>query len=250
MSKSPHVADDLGAAVVAVLLLHLVDVLADDVQEQPLVAQDGLVALDLLDEVRVVVGELLDLQAGEPLELHGQDGVGLHAGEVLVGSLLACLTNASGSSLRTVAVSVRRRACAISRSRAVGTSGYFLMISMISSMSATAQDQAFQDVRRWRARRSRNIVRRRMTSLRCSMKPTSISLQAQRPRRAVDQGDVDDAEGRLQRRVLVELVDDDFRLGALLELDDDPHAGRGRCGPARRRCRESCRPSPRRRCAR
>ena len=42
---------------------------------------------------------------------------------------------------------------------------------------------------------------------------------------AIDKRDVDDAERRLERRVLVKLVDDDFRLGALLEIDDDPHAG-------------------------
>ena len=43
-------------------------------------------------------------------------------------------------------------------------------------------------------------------------------------RPAADDGQHDDAEARLQRRVLVEVVEHDLRHFAALQLDDDPHA--------------------------
>ncbi len=48
-------------------------------------------------------------------------------------------------------------------------------------------------------------------------------LQRQGLGPAVDQGQHDHAEGVLERRVLEELVDDDVRVLALLDGDDDPH---------------------------
>ena len=48
--------------------------------------------------------------------------------------------------------------------------------------------------------------------------------QRQRPRHAVDERDHVDAERRLQRGVLVELVEDDLGDLVALERDDDPHA--------------------------
>ena len=50
-------------------------------------------------------------------------------------------------------------------------------------------------------------------------------LQRQRARHAVDERDGVDAERRLHRGVLVELVEHDLRDRVALELDDDPHAG-------------------------
>jgi len=75
-------ADDLGPPRVAVLLLHLVEVLGDDVEDEVFVAQDGLVLLDLRTNLDPLVAEFLDLQARQLLEPHAQDGVGLPAGEV------------------------------------------------------------------------------------------------------------------------------------------------------------------------
>ena len=49
--------------------------------------------------------------------------------------------------------------------------------------------------------------------------------QRQRARHAVHERDGVVAEGRLQRRALVELVEDDLRHRLALELDLDPHAG-------------------------
>ena len=49
-------------------------------------------------------------------------------------------------------------------------------------------------------------------------------LQAEGARRAVDERDHVRAERRLQRRVLVQVVEDDLRDLAALQLDPDPHA--------------------------
>ena len=51
---------------------------------------------------------------------------------------------------------------------------------------------------------------------------TSSRLQHLRP--AAGDRQHDDAERRLQRRVLVEVVEDDLGHLAALQLDDDPHA--------------------------
>ena len=48
-------------------------------------------------------------------------------------------------------------------------------------------------------------------------------LQRHHLRGAVDQREVDDAEGALHRRVLVEPVQHDLRNGVALELDDEAH---------------------------
>ena len=48
--------------------------------------------------------------------------------------------------------------------------------------------------------------------------------QVQHLRPAADDREHDDAEARLQRRVLVEVVENDLRHFAALQLDDDPHA--------------------------
>ena len=47
--------------------------------------------------------------------------------------------------------------------------------------------------------------------------------QRERPRHAVDERDRVVAEGRLQRGVLEELVEDDLRTCVALQLDLDPH---------------------------
>ena len=48
--------------------------------------------------------------------------------------------------------------------------------------------------------------------------------QVEHARAAADDGERDDAEGLLQLRVLVEVVEDDLADLAALQLDDDAHA--------------------------
>ena len=52
---------------------------------------------------------------------------------------------------------------------------------------------------------------------------TDHLTQGERPWHVVDERDHVDAEGRLHRRVLEELVQDDLGYRVALELDHDPH---------------------------
>ena len=56
------------------------------------------------------------------------------------------------------------------------------------------------------------------------MKFSISSSRRQHLRPAADDRQHDDAEARLQLGVLVEVVEDDLRHLAALQLDDDPHA--------------------------
>ena len=70
----------------------------------------------------------------------------------------------------------------------------------------------------------RNVERRRTTSKRWPRKTSSISLEAQRARLAVDQRDRVDAEGVLERGLAVELLEDRLGDEAVLDLDDQAQA--------------------------
>ena len=68
----------------AVLFAYLVKVLADDVQDEGFLSQDGPVAFDFLGDIGIFLGELFDFQAGEALQLHLENGVGLSLAEEMV----------------------------------------------------------------------------------------------------------------------------------------------------------------------
>ena len=69
------------AARVAELGLRRLQLVDDDLQEQRLAAEDRAELLDLLDQVGQLVEDLLPLQAGQTLELHVEDRLGLDLGE-------------------------------------------------------------------------------------------------------------------------------------------------------------------------
>ena len=92
-------AGDLGAPGVAVAGFHLLHVVADEVVDEVVVGEDVAVVLDFFLELLVFGFDLFALEARQPGELHGEDGVGLEvaqlealhqpvAGGVDVGTLL------------------------------------------------------------------------------------------------------------------------------------------------------------------
>ena len=76
--------DDFGASQAGVLSFELLKIRANDVQNEVLVAQNGFVPFNLYHELGIVIREFFDLQPGQSLELHGQDGAGLNGGEVAI----------------------------------------------------------------------------------------------------------------------------------------------------------------------
>ena len=69
--------DDLGAPLVAVLGLHRPQLIDDDLHQQPLAGQNRAQPLDRLEQLGQLVEDLLALQAGQALELHVENGLGL-----------------------------------------------------------------------------------------------------------------------------------------------------------------------------
>ena len=83
--KVLDVAGYFCSPLVAVFFFYLVNILADDIHEQLIVGQNSLVVGDLVGQFGIFLCELFNFKAGEPLELHCQDRIGLRAGEELVG---------------------------------------------------------------------------------------------------------------------------------------------------------------------
>ena len=72
---------DLGAAVVAELLAHLLELLADDGHQPGLVGQDAAQLGDALHQVGVLALDALALEAGQRAQAHVEDGLGLDLGQ-------------------------------------------------------------------------------------------------------------------------------------------------------------------------
>ena len=62
--------DDLGAAIVAVLLSNRLQLVDDDLHQQPLAGENRAQPLDGLQQLGELVEDLLPLEAGQPLQLH------------------------------------------------------------------------------------------------------------------------------------------------------------------------------------
>ncbi len=77
--------NDLGAAGVTVGLAHLLELLADLLQDQPVGSQDGAQPLDQRHQLAVLLDHLLALEPGELLQPHVEDRLRLQLaqGEVL-----------------------------------------------------------------------------------------------------------------------------------------------------------------------
>ena len=73
---------DQAAARVGVLGLQLTQVGPDHLEDHVLVAQDPLVAGDVGFQADVFLCQLVSLEAGQSLKLHGQNRIGLHPGKV------------------------------------------------------------------------------------------------------------------------------------------------------------------------
>ena len=69
--------DDVGAARVAVLRLNRAQFVDDDADDQVLARENRAQPLDRLHELGQLVDDLLALEAGEPLQLHVENGLRL-----------------------------------------------------------------------------------------------------------------------------------------------------------------------------
>ena len=188
---------DLGAARVAVALLEVVEVLADDRDDAPCLREDVLEVGDLGDQRAVLVLELLALEAGQAAQAHVDDGLRL------------ALREREGG-LQPGLGLVRARAAADDPDDLVDVvDGDAQALDDVQPLLGLAQQEQRAPADDLLAVREVGVEQ---------------AAQAQRARLAAVDHQVDDRLRGLQRRVLVELVDDDLRVLALLELDDQPDA--------------------------
>ena len=71
--------DDCGAALVAELLAHRLQLVDDDLHQQDVAREDAAQLLDERHQLGELVEDLLALEAGQPLQLHLEDGLRLRS---------------------------------------------------------------------------------------------------------------------------------------------------------------------------
>ena len=186
----------VGPALVAEPLARLLQLVDDDLNQQLLARENRAQPLDGFHQLGQFVGDLLALEPGQALELHVEDGLGLDHAE-------AELRHQAFAGFRWVPRTANQ---------------------LDDGVEMIEGDlQPLEDV----------CPRLGATQLELDAAPDHFAAeldellddlqQRQDLRPATDDGQHDDAERRLQRRLLVEVVENDLRNLAAFELDDDPH---------------------------
>ena len=188
---------DLGAAFVAELFRNLAHLLLDDAQDLLLMRQQVLVVGDGAVQTVQLFLDLVALQASQAAQLHLEDGRGLLGRKAkALDQAAACL----GVGLR-------------------GTDNADDLVDMVESHQIALEDMGARlgllKVKAGAAGDDVNLV-------------VDVVLQhlaqAQAFGNAVDERQVVGAKSRLQRGVLIQVVEHDLRNDALLELDDQTDA--------------------------
>ncbi len=125
------------------------------------------------------------------------------------------------SRMCSACTSLNSNGAAISRSRASPRLSDARMAAMMASIMSRAFNSPSTMCALACARRRRYSDRRVTTSIWWADVGFQRRLQVERPRPAVDQRHHVDAETGLQRRQLVQVVEDDVGVGVPLERDDD-----------------------------
>ena len=188
---------DLGAALVAELLGDLAHLFLDDAQDLLLMRQQVLVVGDGAAQAVQLFLNLVALQAGQAAQLHLEDGRGL------LGRKAKALDQAAAG----LGVGLR------------GADDANDLVDMVESHKITLEDMraglGLLKVEAGAASDDVDLV-------------VDVVLQhlaqAQAFGNAVDERQVVGAKGRLQRGVLIQVVEHDLRNDALLELDDQTDA--------------------------
>jgi hypothetical protein len=220
MLKPADRAGDLRAAVVTVLLLHLDDVFANDVEDEVFVREDALVALDLLRHRAVLVDEFFDFEPDELDELQPPDRLGLRLREERV--LVRRALEQDLGNLRRIRVARRDAEAALAQllDRLLARRARANELDHLVDVH-DGEDQTFEDVAALLRLLEQEPRPAGDDFLAVRDEVLDQLLQAHRARLTVHQRDVDHAHRDLARRVFVELVDDDLRVGVALEVDDD-----------------------------
>ena len=183
--------------VVAVALGDLEQLLLDQAVDLVLVAEQLAQLADALDEVGVLALDRVGLERGQLLQAQLEDRLGLDVGE----------------------------AEALDQALAGGVAVARAADQLDDLVEVVERDQQALEAVDARLERAQLVLGAADDDLALVLDVVADDLaQRQRLRHVVDQRDGVDAERRLHRRVLVELVEHDLRDRVALELDHDPHA--------------------------
>ncbi len=224
--------DDLGLALVAVLVADLFELLDDDAAELLLGGEDGLELFDGVADGLELVEELVDGELGEAVELQLEDGVdlaeaedegaGLREGHVdgVLGGVEFDSGELGAAQVDALVGEVAEEIFAGFGARARLTDDLDDVVEMVErdlvaeqkvlAVAGLAEEEggaAAHDFDAVIEEGADGVVEREDLGL------------------AVVDGEEDHREALLHGGVLEELVEDDLLLGAALELDDDAHAG-------------------------
>ena len=215
---------DRRLARIGVLAAHLLELVHDDVHQERLVAQDGPKARDLRAQLAVLLGELLLLEPREPRQPHLQDGLGLTLAErviaVLAGSGDLRLGPAGAAHEGLEALQGQPHQAPLGHVR-IGRLADRLdhEIHLGHGHAEALDDLALRlSLAELEARASTDHVAPVLDE------DVQRLLQVEDRRTTVDDGEVDDPEGRLQIREAEQLVEDDLGEDVLLQLDHEAHA--------------------------
>src|SRR5207302_1423010 len=189
--------DDLGAALVAVLLLEGEQLLSDDRHDLLLGGEDPLQLGDQRQRLLVLLDHLVALELGQPLQPHVQDGLGLDLAEV-----------------EPPHQRVLRRVGAL---RLADQADH--EVELLDRLP-----EAGQDVRALLGAGEVEPGPARHDLAAEADEGLEHLLEVHHLRPAVDEGEHDDPEGRLHLRVLEELVEDDLRNLVAAELEHHSNA--------------------------
>ena len=174
-----------------------------------------------LQDLRVLRDDLVPLQAGQALQAHLQDRLGLHLGELHARCRSRAVHRAGSSFFRH---SGSEKFPAISPSLA--SAGFLRAADQLDHRIEPVEGdlEAFQDMGAGLGllQLEDGAAGDDLAAVVDEMADGVAQGQDLRP--VVDDGQHDDAEGGLHLGLLVELVEDDLRVLVPLQLDDDAHA--------------------------
>ena len=190
-------AHDLGAPVVAVLLLQAPDLVLDDAEHLLRAGEDRPQPLDQLDDLEVLLLDLRALEPGQARQPHLEDGVRLDLAEL------------------ELAHEALARGVHVLRAADQGDDGVEVVEGDLEALEDVGALLGLGEVELGAAPHD--------------LLPVAHVLvhqlaQVHHLRPVLHQGQHDRAEGHLQRGVHEELVEHDLGVGVLLELDHDAHA--------------------------
>ena len=218
--------DDLRAALVAELLLDLRELADDDVEHELLGAEDLLQLRDQGQDFLELRDDLLALEPRQPLEAHVQDRLRLDVVQAQHVLVLA------PSRARPTAPCPTNFSRPGARHRDLGHQALLGLLGVLGGADDLDDQVDVRQRQREAAQQVRPLLRLLQVELRApdddrlavvDEVPQQV-VQRQDARLVVDDREEDDPEGRLHRRQRVELVQDDLRVLAALQLDDHPDA--------------------------